>query len=45
MHDESVYGPDASAFRPERYLEVDLPYPEVAFGYGRRTCPGKGLLE
>lgn len=41
MHDESVYGPDASAFRPERYLEADLPYPEVAFGYGRRICPGK----
>ncbi|PFH61491.1 hypothetical protein XA68_17216 [Ophiocordyceps unilateralis] len=42
LHDPQVYK-DPGSFNPERYLE---PYREpdpstVAFGYGRRVCPGR----
>lgn len=40
LHEESVYGPDALEFRPERYKDSDLPFPEIVFGFGRRQCPG-----
>ncbi|KAF5335041.1 hypothetical protein D9758_017439 [Tetrapyrgos nigripes] len=45
-HDESVWGPDANLFRPERHLDDkgnllnDGPS-HVSFGFGRRICPGK----
>lgn len=42
LHDESVYGPDANDFNPDRYLNnPDLPEPEAVFGFGRRICPGR----
>ena len=37
--DESVYGPDAYAFRPERFLE-DPELPHAAYGFGTRMCAG-----
>lgn len=40
LHDENVYGPNALEFRPERFLDKELPFPEIAFGFGRRICPG-----
>ncbi|KAJ7587011.1 cytochrome P450 [Mycena floridula] len=50
-HDETMY-PDAMAFRPERFMNV----PDakdggprdpntIAFGWGRRICPGRFLAE
>ncbi|KAJ6131842.1 hypothetical protein N7471_007057 [Penicillium samsonianum] len=39
--DEDLY-PEPSVFRPERYIKnPDLPL--GAFGYGRRSCPGRHL--
>ena len=44
--------PDPSAFRPERFLSADgtaldlagtLDPREVAFGFGRRMCPGRHM--
>ena len=44
--------PDPSAFRPERFLSADgtaldlgstLDPREVAFGFGRRVCPGRHM--
>lgn len=41
--DEAVYE-DATSFRPERWIDnPDLPL--NAFGFGRRTCPGKDLAQ
>ncbi|RAL15145.1 cytochrome P450 [Aspergillus homomorphus CBS 101889] len=42
--EEAVFGPDTDDFIPERWLDEKgelraLPAP--AFGYGRRTCPGR----
>ena len=37
--DESVYGPDADVFRPERFLE-DPDLPHAAYGFGTRMCAG-----
>ncbi|THH17023.1 hypothetical protein EW146_g3718 [Bondarzewia mesenterica] len=45
LHDPSIY-PDPYEFKPERYLhsgEVDPA--RIAFGFGRRVCPGKSLAE
>ncbi|KAE9387845.1 cytochrome P450 [Gymnopus androsaceus JB14] len=47
LHDPATYGKDADQFRPERFLNSDgtlnstVPYPDAAFGYGRRICPGR----
>ncbi|TFK61434.1 cytochrome P450 [Pluteus cervinus] len=48
LHDESMFGPDTHLFKPERFLTKDrkeldpsVPHPEMAFGYGRRICPGR----
>ena len=34
-------------FKPERFLNSDpaarAPFPEAAFGFGRRKCPGRAL--
>ncbi|KAJ7479154.1 cytochrome P450 [Mycena latifolia] len=45
LHDEATY-PDPYAFKPERFLvggqlNPAVPSPDVAFGYGRRLCPGR----
>lgn len=43
FHDESIY-PDPDTFSPERYFDNPaLPYPNEAFGYGRRWCAGKWM--
>ncbi|KAJ7506022.1 cytochrome P450 [Mycena galericulata] len=45
LHDEEVF-PEASQFRPERYLETPGLQDKALgaiFGYGRRACAGKGL--
>lgn len=49
MHDPSTY-PDPMAFKPERFLDTDghIPEPDphnVAFGFGRRVCPGRILAD
>jgi len=50
LRDESLY-PDASTFKPERFMEAD---PETKrlmdprnyiFGFGRRRCPGSDLVD
>ena len=53
-HDRSVFGEDADEFKPERHLGEDgelLPGPKetnqeghVSFGFGRRICVGKHLV-
>ncbi|KAJ7479162.1 cytochrome P450 [Mycena latifolia] len=45
LHDEATY-PDPYAFKPKRFLvgrqlNPAVPSPDVAFGYGRRLCPGR----
>ncbi|EKM55870.1 uncharacterized protein PHACADRAFT_144742 [Phanerochaete carnosa HHB-10118-sp] len=46
LHDENIF-PDPDAFKPERFLNPDgslldeVPEPIEAFGFGRRTCPGR----
>lgn len=42
LHDPEVY-PDPDIFKPERYLPpLNEPDPgQIAFGYGRRSCPGR----
>ncbi|GJJ11037.1 hypothetical protein Clacol_005268 [Clathrus columnatus] len=41
LRSKSVYGPDADKFNPERFLDGRMPFPDFAFGYGRRECPGR----
>jgi cytochrome P450 len=53
-HDQEVFGEDANEFRPERHLnkqgELVLGPVQtnhaghVSFGFGRRLCPGKDLI-
>lgn len=40
LHDESVF-PDAKNFKPEHFLDPNIKFPEQAFGFGRRICPGR----
>lgn len=48
LHEESVYGPDTDKFIPERFLtakgelDPDVLDMDIAFGFGRRACPGRG---
>ena len=49
MHDPANYH-DPMVFKPERFLGVDGRAPEVdthtiAFGFGRRICPGRVLAD
>ncbi|KAJ7059769.1 cytochrome P450 [Mycena amicta] len=42
-HDEATYS-EPDVFKPERFLgTIPEPEPDVAFGFGRRACPGKYL--
>ncbi|KAL9107159.1 MAG: hypothetical protein Q9227_007939 [Pyrenula ochraceoflavens] len=46
----SVYGDDAEAFRPERWLKgedevVEMHHYDFSFGAGSRICLGKGVAE
>ncbi|KAJ7829395.1 cytochrome P450 [Mycena olivaceomarginata] len=46
-HDETLFS-DPFAFRPERFLVEESPLPDpstIAFGWGRRICPGRFLAE
>ncbi|KAJ6533017.1 cytochrome P450 [Mycena capillaripes] len=46
-HDESIFGPDSDKFIPERFVKadgsvkLDLSELDLAFVFGRRTCPGR----
>ncbi|KAI0673216.1 cytochrome P450 [Trametes maxima] len=50
LHDDSRY-PGPSAFNPDRFLKDGIPDPnvfdpaEVAFGFGRRICPGLAMAQ
>ncbi|KAF8266320.1 cytochrome P450 [Lactarius quietus] len=49
LHDPAVY-PEPDAFKPERFLDKegnlrDDSIFSSAFGYGRRVCPGRHLVE
>ncbi|KAJ7230296.1 cytochrome P450 [Mycena pura] len=47
LHDEAIFGPDTHRFIPERFVKADgsvklnLSELELAFGFGRRACPGR----
>ena len=48
FHNEKLYGPDTLAFNPDRFIKREgkelPPDPEpIAFGFGRRICPGRHL--
>ncbi|EKM55880.1 uncharacterized protein PHACADRAFT_209392 [Phanerochaete carnosa HHB-10118-sp] len=51
LHDEETY-PDPHRFDPTRFLttdgpallRADVPFPAEAFGFGRRTCPGRPFV-
>jgi cytochrome P450 len=44
LHDPEFF-PNPESFYPERYLKDDAlkQFPDVAFGFGRRVCPGKHM--
>ncbi|KAJ7607937.1 cytochrome P450 [Roridomyces roridus] len=49
LHDEVVY-PDPYAFKPERFLldgklNPSVQWPDAAFGFGRRICPGRHMAK
>ena len=46
LHHQEQYHEDAFAFKPERWLEVDVARVQEAFfpfGIGPRACAGKGI--
>jgi len=49
LHNEDDYGPDPSAFKPERFIKDGQLDPNIrdpfmiAFGFGRRLCPGSHI--
>ncbi|KAH9174717.1 cytochrome P450 [Lactarius sanguifluus] len=40
LHDETLF-PEPEKFKPERFLGPMTKCPDAAFGFGRRTCPGR----
>ena len=46
MHDPKTY-PDPHRFMPERWLTPEMKdtFPDMAFGFGRRLCPGIHLVQ
>lgn len=45
LHSEPVYGKDVDKFNPDRFLKPSAKYPDSAFGFGRRVCPGRYLAD
>jgi cytochrome P450 len=50
LHDPRTYGPNTDTFNPDRFmrgdeLNKDVPHPDAAFGFGRRTCAGQHVAE
>ncbi|KAF8513276.1 cytochrome P450, partial [Gautieria morchelliformis] len=45
LHDGAIYGPNTDDFNPDRFLDPNMKYPNAAFGYGRRICPGRHLAD
>lgn len=50
LNDKETYGPDVEHFNPERFLKdgelnEDVRYPDTAYGFGRRICPGRNLAD
>ncbi|KIJ54068.1 hypothetical protein M422DRAFT_241327 [Sphaerobolus stellatus SS14] len=43
MRDETLYGPNAEDFNPDRFFKAGVTYPSAQWGYGRRMCPGRHL--
>ncbi|TFY78585.1 hypothetical protein EWM64_g5427 [Hericium alpestre] len=41
-YDDTVFV-DPDTFDPEHFLDKSIPYPDIAFGFGRRICPGRFL--
>jgi len=49
LHDPTRY-PEPDAFKPERFLNpdgslLDDPILVLAFGYGKRVCPGRHFVD
>ena len=40
LHDDDMF-PEPEKFKPERFLGPVTKCPDAAFGFGRRTCPGR----
>ncbi|TFY79082.1 hypothetical protein EWM64_g4930 [Hericium alpestre] len=40
LRDEKTF-PEPEKFMPEHFLDTPVKYPDAAFGFGRRICPGR----
>jgi len=45
LRDEQKFGAKTDEFRPERFIEADRKNFLSAFGFGRRICPGRYMVE
>ncbi|KAF8587791.1 cytochrome P450 [Ramaria rubella] len=45
LRDEKLFGPRPTAFEPERFLRPGACDPSMAFGFGRRVCPGRYMAD